>query len=231
MADSTQAKEITAKLEQGMQKLFNSEAYADYLRTMSRFHKYSTRNTLLIHMQKPDAFLVGGFNFWKTNFNRHVMKGEKAIKILAPIPLKITKELDKIDPVTQRPIIDENGKPLREEIEIKTARFKTVNVFDVSQTAGEPLPSLVQDLTGNVAQYEAFIEALRAVSPLPIVFEPLPEDTDGQCIFGEKIIIREGMNEVQTISTVIHEIVHAKIHVTAGGRVRHDASLAGISVQ
>jgi|GEM_PF-889374 len=212
MADSTQVKELTSKLEQGIKDLFNSDAYADYLRTMSRFHKYSTRNTMLIHMQKPDATLVAGFNAWQTNFKRRVKKGEKAIKIFAPIPLKITKELEKIDPVTQRPIIGEDGEPLREEIEIKMARFRIVNVFDVSQTDGEPLPSLVQDLTGNVEQYEAFMDALRAVSPLPIVFEPLPDDTDGKCIFGDKIVIREGMSEVQTVSAIIHEIAHAKLH-------------------
>jgi len=212
MADSTQVRDITAKLEQGMQDLFNSEAYAKYLQTMSRFHKYSTRNTLLIHLQKPDASHVAGFNSWQTKFERHVKKGEKAIKILAPIPLKITKELEKIDPITQRPIIGENGEPIREEVEIKTARFKVVNVFDVSQTDGEPLQSLVQDLTGNVEQYEAFVDALRAVSPLPIEFEQLPEDMDGKCIFGERIAIREGMSEVQTVSAIIHEIAHAKLH-------------------
>jgi len=212
MADSTQVKELTSKLEQGVKDLFNSETYANYLRTMASFHKYSTRNTLLIHMQKPEATHVAGFSAWQTNFNRHVKKGEKAIKIFAPIPLKITKEMEKIDPETQRPIIGENGEPIREEIEIKMARFKIVNVFDISQTDGEPLPRLVQDLTGNVEQYEAFVDALRAVSPLPITFEPLPNDTDGKCIFGDKIVIREGMSEVQTVSAIIHEIAHAKLH-------------------
>ena len=212
MADSTQIKEITSKLEQGMQDLYNSEAYANYLKTMSRFHKYSTRNTLLIHMQKPDATLVAGFNSWQSNFKRHVKKGEKSIKILAPIPLKITKELEKIDPVTQRPIIGEDGQPLLEEVEISLARFKVVNVFDASQTEGEPLPTLVSDLTGNVEQYEAFMDALRFVSPLPIEFAPMPDNMDGKCVFGEKISVREGMSQIQTVSAVIHEITHARLH-------------------
>ena len=212
MADSAQVKELTAKLEQGVQDLFNSKAYANYLKTMSRFHNYSTRNTMLIHMQKSGATLVAGFNSWQTNFNRRVKKGEKAIKIFAPIPLKITKELEKIDPITQRPIIGEDGEPLREEIEIKMARFKVVNVFDASQTEGEPLPSLVQDITGNVEQYEAFVDALRAVSPLPITFKPMPDGIDGECIYGDKIIIREGMSEIQTVSAIIHEIAHAELH-------------------
>jgi hypothetical protein len=212
MADSTQIKEITSKLEQGMQDLYNSEAYANYLKTMSRFHKYSTRNTLLIHMQKPDATLVAGFNSWQSNFKRHVKKGEKSIKILAPIPLKITKELEKIDPVTQRPIIGEDGQPLLEEVEISLARFKVVNVFDASQTEGEPLPTLVSDLTGNVEQYEAFMDALRFVSPLPSEFAPMPDNMDGKCVFGEKISVREGMSQIQTVSAVIHEITHARLH-------------------
>lgn len=212
MADNDQVKEITAKLEQGIQDLFQSDTYADYLKTMSRFHRYSTRNTLLIHLQRPDATHVAGFRTWQNTFKRNVKKGEKAIKIFAPAPFIVKKEMEKIDPDTQRPIIGANGEPVREEIEIRAARFKVANVFAYEQTEGEPLPSLAQDLTGDVAQYGAFLDALRSVSPLPIVFESLPPDTDGLCRFGKNIAIREGMSETQTVSAVIHEITHAKLH-------------------
>ena len=212
MADNDQVKEITAKLEQGIQDLFQSETYADYLKTMSRFHRYSTRNTLLIHMQRPDASYVAGFRAWQDKFKRNVKKGEKAIKIFAPAPFIVKKEMEKIDPDTQRPIIGTDGKPVREEIEIRAARFKIANVFAYEQTEGEPLPALAQDLTGDVEQYGAFLDALRSASPLPIFFEDLPPDTDGLCRFGKNIAIREGMSEAQTVSAVIHEITHAKLH-------------------
>jgi len=213
MADTKQqVQELTNKLEQGVKDLFASDVYADYLKTMSRFHRYSTRNTLLIHLQYPNATLVSGFSAWQTKFNRHVKKGEKAIKILAPIPLVMTKETEKLDAETGRPIIGEDGEPVREEIEIKTARFKIVNVFDAAQTEGEPLPTLAQDLTGNVEQYEAFMDALREASPLPIVFEDLPDNMDGICHYGDRIAIREGMSELQTVCAVIHEMTHEKLH-------------------
>ena len=179
---------------------------------MSRFHKYSTRNTLLIHLQKPNATLVAGFTSWQNKFDRHVKKGEKAIKIFAPVPFTKREEKEKLDPETSQPIIGEDGLPEVEYIERKLARFKVTNVFDVKQTDGKPLPTLVQDLTGNVEQYEAFMDALRAVSPLTIVIEPMPENTDGACYFGDRIAIREGMSEIQTVSAVIHEITHAKLH-------------------
>jgi antirestriction protein ArdC len=204
-------KEITAKLEQGVKDIFTSAKFAEYLKTMSRFHKYSTRNTILIHMQMPGATLVAGFNAWKSKFDRHVVKGAKAISILAPVPFTKREEKEKLDPDTRKPILDEHGMPVIEISEKHLARFKPVKVFDVSQTDGKPLPSLAQDLTGNVEQYEAFMDALRAVSPLPIVIEPLG-DRDGYCRFGEKIGICEGMSEIQTVCAVIHEITHAKLH-------------------
>ena len=205
-------KELTNKLEQGVKDLFESDKYADYLKTMSQFHSYSTRNTILIHMQMPQASSVAGFNAWINKFSRHVKKGEKAISILAPTPFTIREEKEKLDPKTKLPVLDDNGLPVIETTERQIARFKVVSVFDVSQTDGKPLPELIKNITGNVEQYEAFIDALRATSPLPIVFEPLPEDTDGLCLDGEKIVIREGMSEVQTVSAIIHEITHAMLH-------------------
>ena len=212
MADTSQVKEITERLEQGVKDLYTSEKYADYLKTMSRFHKYSTRNTLLIHMQNPNASLVCGFRGWQTKFGRSVRKGEKSIKILAPVPFTKREENEKLDPDTRQPIIGEDGMPVVEYSERHLARFKVTSVFDVSQTAGKPLPSLAQNLTGDVEQYNAFMDALRSVSPLPIVFEQMPEDTDGTCRFGVEIAIRAGMSEIQTVCAVIHEITHAKLH-------------------
>ena len=212
MPDTTQVKEITARLEQGVQNLFSSDQFTEYLKTMSRFHKYSTRNTVLIHMQRPDATLVAGYRSWETKFGRHVKKGEKAIKILAPVPFTKREEKEKLDPTTNQPILGEDGLPVVEYTERQLARFKVTHVFDAKQTDGKPLPTLVQDLTGNVEQYEAFMDALRAVSPLPIEFEPMDENQDGYCRYGEKIGIREGMSEIQTVCAVIHEITHAKLH-------------------
>ena len=213
MADANAVKEITAKLESGVTELFESEKYANYLQTMSRFHRYSTRNTLLIHMQMPDATRVAGYNAWKSKFNRQVKKGEKGIRIFAPMPFIVKEELEKLDPVTKQPIIGEDGQPVMEEyVKMQSARFKIVPVFDVSQTEGEPLPELAETLTGDVARYGLFMDSLRAVSPLPVVFEDLPPEMDGTCHFGEKIAIRNGMSEIQTVSAVIHEITHAKLH-------------------
>ena len=212
MADISQVKEITTKLEQGVKDLFTSERYAEYLKTMSRFHKYSTRNTLLIHMQKPDATLVAGFQAWQNKWGRHVRKGEKSIKILAPVPFVKREEKEKLDPDTRLPIIGEDGMPVIEFTERQVARFKVTSVFDVSQTDGKPIPSLAQNLTGNVEQFRAFMDALRAVSPLPIVFEAMQDNQDGTCRFGVEIAIRAGMSEVQTVCAVIHEMTHAKLH-------------------
>lgn len=207
-----QVKEITDRLEQGVKDLFTGEKYLSYLQTMSRFHRYSTRNTLLIYMQKPDAMLVAGYQAWQSKFGRYVKKGETGIKILAPTPFTITKEQQKLDPDSRRPILSADGLPITEEVEVRIARFKVIPVFDVSQTDGKPLPSLVEDLTGNVKHYELFLDALLAVSPLPVRFEPLEPGTDGVCRMGDSIAIRSGMSEIQTISAVVHEITHARLH-------------------
>lgn len=207
-----QVKEITDRLEEGVKNLFTGEKYLRYLQTMSRFHRYSTRNTVLIYMQKPDATLVAGYQAWQSKFGRYVKRGETGIKILAPTPFTIKKEQQKLDPDTRNPIIGSDGLPITEEVEVRIARFKVIPVFDVSQTDGKPLPSLVEDLTGDVKHYELFLDALRAVSPLPIRFETMEPGTDGVCRMGDSIGIRIGMSEVQTISAVIHEITHAKLH-------------------
>jgi antirestriction protein ArdC len=206
-------KEITDSIEQGIQSLFQSDRYAQYLRTMSRFHRYSVNNTMLIYMQKPDATLVAGFNKWRDQFSRNVMRGEKGIKIIAPTPFKKKIEEEKLDPDTKAPVLDADGKIIMEEKEIKIPMYKVVSVFDVSQTEGKPLPMLANDLTGNVKQYEIFMEALRRSSPVPLAFEAMEPNTDGY--FSEKnqrIAIRSGMSEVQTVSAAVHEITHATLH-------------------
>ena len=206
-------KEITDSIEQGIQDLFQSDRYAQYLRTMSRFHRYSVNNTMLIYMQKPDATLVAGFNKWRDQFSRNVMRGEKGIKIIAPTPFKKRIEEEKLDPDTKIPMLDADGKIIMEEKEIKIPMYKVVSVFDVSQTEGKPLPTLVNGLTGNVKQYEIFMEALRRSSPVPLAFEAMEPNTDGY--FSEKdqrIAMRSGMSEVQTVSAAVHEITHATLH-------------------
>ncbi len=206
-------KEITNSIEQGIQDLFQSDRYAQYLRTMSRFHRYSVNNTMLIYMQKPNATLVAGFNKWRDQFSRNVMRGEKGIKIIAPTPFKKKIEEEKLDPDTKAPVLDADGKVIMEEKEIKIPMYKVVSVFDVSQTEGKPLPTLANDLMGNVKQYEIFIEALRRSSPVPLAFEAMEPNTDGY--FSEKdqrIAIRSGMSEVQTVSAAVHEITHATLH-------------------
>lgn len=206
-------KDITDSIERGIQDLFQSDKYAEYLRTMSRFHKYSVNNTMLIYMQKPDATLVAGFNKWRDQFERNVMKGEKGIKIIAPTPFKKKIEQEKRDPDTNLPMLDADGKVIIEEKEIKIPMFKPVTVFDVSQTDGKPLPQLASDLQGNVQNYEVFMEALRRSSPVPIDFKPIADNADGYfSLDNQRITIREGMSEVQTVSAVVHEIGHAKLH-------------------
>lgn len=208
-------KDITYSIEKGIQELFQSDKYAQYLRTMSRFHKYSVNNQMLIYMQRPDATLVAGFNKWRDQFERNVMKGEKGIKIIAPTPFKKKIEEQKLDPDTKQPMLDADGKVIMEEKEIKIPMFKPVTVFDVSQTQGKPLPQLASDLTGNVQNYEGFMEALRRSSPVPINFQPLYDGSDGFfSLDKQSITIREGMSEVQTVSAVVHEIAHAKLHNT-----------------
>ena len=206
-------KDITDSIEKGIQELFQSDKYAQYLRTMSRFHKYSVNNTMLIYMQRPDATLVAGFNKWRDQFERNVKKGEKGIKIIAPTPFKKKIEEQKLDPDTKQPMLDADGKVIMEEKEIKIPMFKPVTVFDVSQTAGKPLPQLASDLSGNVQNYEVFMEALRRSSPVPIDFKPLQDGSDGFfSLDNQSITIREGMSEVQTVSAVVHEIAHSKLH-------------------
>ena len=206
-------KEITAQLEAGVKDLFHSERYQDYLKAMSKFHDYSLNNTLLIVMQKPDASLVAGFNKWRNEFERHVKRGEKGIKILAPAPYKIKKELEKLDP-DGKPIIGEDGKPVTEQKEITVPAFKVVSVFDVSQTDGKEIPDIAVDsLTGSVEQYEDFFKALEQTSPVPVGFERIESGAHGYYHNAEKrIALNEGESELQTIKTLIHEIAHAKLH-------------------
>ena len=207
-------KEITDRLEQGITELFESERYREYLRVMSKFHNYSINNTLLIAMQKPDASLVAGFSAWKNNFGRNVMKGQKGIKIIAPSPYKVKQEMKKIDPHTQQPIIGKDGKPVTEEKEITIPAYKVVSVFDVSQTEGKELPDIaVDELTGDVERYKDFFAALEKTSPVPIGFEQIPGSSHGYYHLEDKrIAIQEGMSELQTLKTAIHEIAHAKLH-------------------
>lgn len=207
-------KEITDRLEQGIMELFDSDRYKEYLRVMSKFHNYSFNNTLLIAMQKPDASLVAGFQSWKNNFKRNVVKGEKGIKILAPSPFKIKQEMEKIDPATQKPVIGADGKPVKEEKEITIPAFKVVSVFDVSQTEGKELPDIAVDmLTGDVECFKDVFAALEKTSPVPIGFEKIEGNSHGYYHLEEKrISIDEGMSELQTIKTAIHEIAHAKLH-------------------
>ena len=204
-------KEITDRLEQGTLGLYESERYADYLRTMSKFHDYSLNNTILIAMQGGN--LVKGYKQWEKEFDRHVKLREKAIKILAPSPFTVKKQVEKIDPDTQKPVFDKDGKPVTEEKEIKIPGFRVVSVFDVSQTEGKELPSITYELTGNVEQYKDFFAALEKTSPFAMGFEALSGSIKGRCNYEEKrIIINEGMEELQNIKTAIHEIAHATLH-------------------
>ena len=206
-------KEITASIEDGIKELFQSESYAQYLQTMSRFHHYSVNNQVLIHMQKPDATLVAGFNKWKNQFGRNVIKGEHGIKIIAPTPFKKKIEQEKLDADTQLPMLDADGKIITEEKTIQIPMYKPVTVFDVSQTEGRPLPQLAHDLSGNVANYDVFMEALRRSSPVPISIEVMGGGMDGYFdLEHQDIAIRKGMSEVQTVSAVIHEMAHALLH-------------------
>ena len=205
--------EITAGIEQGIKELFESEKYMRYLSVMSKFHRYSVNNTMLIYMQRPDATLVAGFNKWKNQFERHVKKGEHGITIIAPTPYKKKIEEMKRDPDTQAPILDADGKAVMEEKEIEIPMFRPVKVFDVSQTDGKPLPELASSLSGTVPHYEAFMEALRRSAPVPIEFEPMAENMDGYFSSDQqRIAIREGMSEVQTVSAAVHETAHSKLH-------------------
>ena len=206
-------KEITAGIEKGIMELFESDRYRNYLTTMSRFHRYSLNNVMLIHAQKPNATLVAGFSKWKNGFGRHVKKGEKGIQILAPTPYKIKVDKEKLDPDTKLPMLDDEGKPITEEKEVTIPMFKVVSVFDVSQTDGKPLPQISFSLTGDVAQYEVFMEALRRTSQVPITIEPMEPGMDGYFhLEKQAIFLREGMSQVQTVCAAIHEMAHSRLH-------------------
>lgn len=206
-------KDITDSIENGIKELFDSDKYKQYLQTMSRFHRYSVNNQMLIYMQNPNATLVAGYNKWHDQFGRNVKKGEKGIKIIAPTPFKKKVEETKLDPDTKLPILDDNGKPVTEEKEVQIPMFRVVSVFDVSQTAGKPIPQLASDLSGNVQNYDAFMEAIKHSSAVPISFEHINNNTDGYFSLDEqKIVIREGMSEVQTVSALLHELAHSKLH-------------------
>ena len=214
MSEKQKVKEITDKLEAGLKELFESEKYKSYLSTMSKFHNYSFNNTLLIAMQKLEATLVAGYQAWQKNFERHVNKGEKAIRILAPAPYKIKEERDKLDPVTGEMMFDENGMPQKEETEVTIPAFRAVSVFDVSQTDGKPIPELeVNELLSTVEGYEDFVQALMNISPVPIAFEDIPGDSKGYFSTAEKrIAVQENMSESQTLKTMVHEVAHSMLH-------------------
>ena len=218
--------QITAGIEQGIQELFESEKYMRYLSVMSRFHRYSVNNTMLIYMQKPDATLVAGYNKWKNQFERHVKRGEHGITIIAPTPFKKKIEEQKLDPDTKAPILDAEGKVVMEEREVEISMFRPVKVFDVSQTDGKPLPELASTLSGSVQNYEAFMEALRRSAPVPLSVEPMAANMDGYFSPDQqRIAIREGMSEVQTVSAAVHEIAHSKLHNYA--KAQEEAARAG----
>lgn len=208
-----QMKDLTDRLEQGIKDVYESDRYKNYLSVMSKFYSYSFRNSILIMLQKPDASHVAGFNAWKDKFNRYVNKGEKGIQILAPAPYRVKVPMQKLDPITQKPVIDSSGKPITEEVEVTKPAFRPVYVFDASQTSGEPLPELTKELTGSVSQYNIFFESLKSVSPFPIEMEDIQGGAKGYCDpVNNKIAIKNGMSEVQTIKTAIHEITHADLH-------------------
>lgn len=212
--EKQRVQELTDKLEQGLQDLFNSDSYRNYLSTMSKFHNYSFNNTLLIAMQKPDATLVAGYKAWQKNFERHVNKGEKAIRILAPAPYKIKEERDKIDPVTQELLLDKDGNPQKEEVEITIPAFRAVSVFDVAQTDGKPIPELAaKELLSDVEGYQDMIRAVEAISPVPIELEEIAGDSKGYYDReAKRIAVQENMSESQTLKTMIHEVAHSKLH-------------------
>ena len=207
-----QMKEITERLEQGIKDIFTSEMYTTYLRTMAKFHNYSFNNTLLIAMQRPDATLVAGFNAWKNKFNRYVKKGEKGIQIIAPAPIKEVEEREKIDKDTGLAVLNENGEPEMERVEYVIPRFRVTTVFDVSQTDGEPIPSLeVNELTASVKDYALLTAAIEQVSPVPMRFDEIEGDAKGYYSDADKeICIQVGMGESQTIKTMIHEVAHTR---------------------
>jgi len=215
LKSTTQAdklKELTDKLEQGVKDFYQDDRYKEYLGTMSKFHNYSLKNTMLIAHQNPNATLVAGFHTWKNNFGRSVLKGEKGIKIFAPAPYMIKKEMEKIDPDTGIPVFGNDGKPITEEVEVVVPNFKIVSVFDVSQTDGKEMPTLATELSGGVENYEKSFAALQAVSPAPIEFESMKSRKGYYNYEDKRIAVKDGMDERQNIKTAIHEIAHAVLH-------------------
>lgn len=206
--------EITDQLEKGVQEIFESDKYKTWLSTMSKFHHYSLNNTILIAIQRPDATSVAGYQAWKRNFGRQVRKGEKGIKIIAPSPYKVKTEQDKIDPYTHMKVLDSNGDPVKEVVEVERPAFRVATVFDVSQTDGKELPTLgVDELSGQVNNFSMFFEALKQTSPVPVEFEDIKGGAKGYYhVQEQRIAIQEGMSETQTIKTAIHEITHATLH-------------------
>ena len=207
-------KEITERLEQGVKEIFTSEMYMEYLKTMSQFHSYSFNNTLLIHLQKPDASLVAGYQAWQKKFHRQVKRGEKGIQIIAPAPIREKEEVEKIDPATLEPVLKPDGTPEMEEVVYTIPRFRIATVFDVSQTEGEPLPELAtSELMGSVENYEIFMQAIRDISPAPIRFDEIESGAKGfYSSIDKEIVIQNGMSESQTMKTGVHEVTHAKLH-------------------
>ncbi len=206
-------KEVTDKLEAGVAEIFEGGRFTDYLNTMSKFHQYSFRNIVLIAMQFPAASHVAGFHDWKSKFGRHVKKGEKGIQILAPCAFRDFWEQQKLDPATGQPMVDSSGQPIMERTSVQANRFRVVTVFDVSQTEGKELPEISSELTGTVERYADLTGALKRLSPFPIGFGQVPGTAKGYCDHAEeRIVVRPGMSEVQTLKTMIHEVAHAKLH-------------------
>lgn len=204
--------ELTERLEKGVKEVFESGAYENYLKVMSKFHRYSFRNTVLIWMQNPDATYVAGYEAWKNDFNRQVKKGEKGIRIFAPTEYKVQKQQQKIDKDTNLPMVDGMGQPVMETVEVKRRGYMATSVFDISQTEGEELPELVKSLDSKVENYEAFVHAIEKISPVPILFEQIGVSDGYYSLKEEQIHIDEDLGPTQTILTMIHEIAHAKLH-------------------
>ncbi len=213
MTNRERLRQITDSIEKGIRELFESDRYKNYLTTMSRFHRYSVNNQMLIYMQRPDATHVAGYTAWHDRFGRDVRKGERGISIIAPSPIRKTVGTEKTDPATGKPVLGPDGKAVMEEKEITVPRFRPVTVFDISQTEGKPLPQLAADLQGEVKNYELFFEAVKRSSPVPVVIEPMARRTDGFFDLEHRNIhLREGMSEVQTVSAALHEIAHSLLH-------------------
>lgn len=220
--------EITEQLEKGVSDIFKSEKYGEYLRTMSRFHKYSVNNTLLIAMQKPDASFVAGFKTWQS-LGRHVKKGERGIKIIAPAPFKLKVSQEKTDPVTQEIVKGSDGSPVKEETQINMMSFRVVAVFDISQTEGKELVQIASRLNGNIKGYGDYIEAVKKNAPVPVEFIDIPDEANG-FFDGKKIAVQKGMSESQTIKTLIHETSHAILHSAPGEKTRETKEVEAESV-